>query len=129
MRWGWAIICVGLCGCAPDVSNYTPVMDQDLVAQHPEATAAHLVQCRRNVAKLPRPPIIGTVVGQIATTAGNPLMTAAELGTPAAAEAAGGAIVVGAATGTKTWFTSEQATAQARVDRCMRNHGEPTEDE
>jgi hypothetical protein len=108
--------------CAADVGNYAPVMDP--VLETP-ATPEHLKHCRRLVAAQPQQTLWGAVANQASTNSGQGWLSALELGTSGAVEAAVGATVVGALLGAKTGISARQATAEGRVDNCLRNYKEP----
>lgn len=111
-----------LTGCAADVSKYEPPLDPALITP---ATKIHLTYCRNLVAKQPKESIWGTIGSQVTTSSGNGWLSALELGTSTAMEAAAGSTVLGLAIGTHTGLSSRQTAAESMLRKCMANYEEP----
>lgn len=120
------VAAVLLSGCAADISSYTPPLDPDLVtAQTPD----HLAHCRQIVqAQAPSPfskADIHNATRQTFLQSFGPWVTAAELWSATAAEAAGAFTIFGAILGIRANDTSNQSQAESNVRQCMANYHEP----
>ena len=126
MKWNSVtalLVALALAGCAENVSNYVPPLDPALATSQ---TAAHLAYCKALIQQQSTvsPPGWKGTLQQAAQSSIGAWVSAAELATAQAVEAAAGYTLFGALLGLHTDNNSRQSQAESNVRMCMVNYGE-----
>lgn len=126
MKWNFVtalLVAPALTGCAADLSNYVPPLDPALATSQ---TAAHLAYCKALIRQQSAVSPSGWkgMLQQAAQSSIGAWVSAAELATVQAVEAAAGYTLFGALLGIHTDDNSRQSRAKSNVRMCMVNYGE-----